>query len=358
MAGQDQDHGDALLEQVNTALATGRPLVPRGAGSKTWLGRPVDGDTLETGEHRGIVHYDPSELVITVRAGTPITEVIDQLQEQDQMLPFEPPLFGARGSIQGTIGGMVATGLAGPRRPWAGSVRDFVLGTRVITGEGKHLRFGGEVMKNVAGYDLSRLMAASFGALGLITEVSFKVLPRPRECLSRQLTMTQPQALQALIRWRREGLPLSAACHGGGVLRVRLEGHRRSVQQAAALIGGDPLDDTAFWDRLRDHRLPFFDGPKPLWRLSLPADTPALDLPGPILFDWAGAQRWLKSDADADSLRTLADHHGGAATCYNPAPGVAPFHPLPEPLMRYHQALKAKLDPKNLFNPGRLYADL
>src|SRR5699024_4591635 len=184
-----------------------------------------------------------------------------------------------------------------------------------------------------------------------------KVLPRPRQCLSRQRAMTPAAAQETLIRWRREGLPLTAACYLEGHLNVRLESNRGFVQQAAEQVGGDALDD-AFWARLRDHRLPFFDDPRPLWRLSLPADTPVIELPGDTLMDWAGAQRWLKSDAHPTEIRTVAEHHGGSAICYTPDADTEPFHPLPRPLLRYHQALKARLDPQNIFNPGRLYAEL
>ncbi len=351
MAGQDISA--TLLERVHQALTDKCPLYFQGTGSKAWLGRPVTGEPLDITGHHGIVHYDHSELVVTVRAGTSVRALTTLLAERDQMLPFEPPLFGGDASV----GGMVAAGLAGPRRPWVGSVRDFILGTRIITGEGKHLRFGGEVMKNVAGYDLSRLMAGSFGALGLITEVSFKVLPRPRRCASLQRSMDQATALETLLRWRHAGLPLTAASHRDGQLRLRLEGNDSSVRQAAQQIGGEVLDDH-YWAQLRDHQLPFFTDTRPLWRLSLPTDTPAIDLPGDTLIDWAGAQRWLKSDASAEDIRALATHHGGSAICYNPDPGIEPFHPLPAPLHRYHRALKAKLDPHNIFNPGRLYPDL
>lgn len=349
------DQAEALLERVRAARAERRPLRPRGTGGKSHLGRPVDGEVLDTLGHSGVVHYDPSELVVTARAGTRVSELIATLAEQNQMLPFEPPLFAGDASV----GGMVASGLAGPRRPWAGSVRDFVLGTRVITGEGLHLRFGGEVMKNVAGYDLSRLMAGSFGCLGLITEVSFKVLPRPRASRSLQLRLTGEQARDNILGWRRRGLPLSAACHGDGLLRLRLEGNQGSVDAAVAKIGGEPLEDDHFWEKLRDQRLPFFGGAKPLWRLSLPPAAPVLDPPGTLLSDWGGAQRWLKSDADADALRQLAASAGGSATRFSgEEPEDEPFHPLPAALLRYHQTLKARLDPDRIFNPGRLYADL
>ncbi len=349
-----RDHSEALLDQVRQAAATGRPLAIHGGGSKSALGRPVQGEPLDTTNHRGIVHYDPCELVVTARAGTPLAELIDTLAEQDQMLPFEPPLFGGGA----TVGGMVATGLAGPRRPWAGSVRDFVLGTRVITGAGQALRFGGEVMKNVAGYDVSRLMAGSFGCLGLISEVSLKVLPRPRASATVRLTLARDSARECILRWRHQGLPLTAACHHEQQLTLRLEGNRGSVDAARRHIGGEPVDDGEFWARLRDHRLPFFTGPGTLWRLSLPiaGDHPAL--PGASLMDWGGAQYWLKSNSDAAAIREWASGAGGWATCFAAAAGVEPFHPLPAALMHYHRALKAQLDPQGIFNPGRLYADL
>jgi glycolate oxidase FAD binding subunit len=250
---------------------------------------------------------------------------------------------------------MVATGLSGPRRPWAGSVRDYVLGTRVITGHGKLLRFGGEVMKNVAGYDVSRLMAGSFGCLGLLTEVSLKVLPRPRECLSLRLPMGCHQALEALAEWGQQPLPISAACHDGDALYLRLEGGEGSVQSARQRLGGDTLD-SGFWSDLREQRLAFFNDPAPLWRLSLPNATGELHLPGRQLIDWGGAQRWLKSSAPARAIRDHIAKVGGHATCY--APGAASSAPLPAALMRYHRALKQQLDPQAVFNPGRLYPDL
>ena len=267
------------------------------------------------------------------------------------MLPCEPPHLGP----EATLGGMVAAGLSGPRRPWAGSVRDYVLGTRVITGHGKLLRFGGEVMKNVAGYDVSRLMAGSFGCLGLLTEVSLKVLPRPRECLSLRLPMGCHQALEALAEWGQQPLPISAACHDGDALYLRLEGGEGSVQSARQRLGGDTLD-SGFWSDLREQRLAFFNDPAPLWRLSLPNATGELHLPGRQLIDWGGAQRWLKSSAPAQAIRDHVAKVGGHATCY--APGAASSAPLPAALMRYHRALKQQLDPQAVFNPGRLYPDL
>lgn len=349
----DVDSSAALLQQVNQALHSATPLRIQGADSKAFLGRPMTGEVLDTRSHRGIVSYDPTELVITARCGTPLSELAAALDAAQQMLPCEPPSFGSHA----TVGGMVASGLSGPRRPWAGSVRDYVLGTRVITGHGKHLRFGGEVMKNVAGYDLSRLMAASYGALGVITEVSLKVLPKPRQALSISLEIDPDRALQRLAQWGQEPLPISAACHDGQRLHLRLEGGEGSVAAAHDRLGGELLD-AAYWADLNEQRLDYFAQGQPLWRLSLPNNTAPLALPGQQLIDWGGAQRWLKSDADAAFIRRVVDEVGGHATCYTPGRTDSPFQPLPAALMRYHRNLKQQLDPKGIFNPGRLYAEL
>ena len=348
----DMDDSAALLEQVNQALQNATPLRVQGSNSKAFLGRIVAGEVLDTRTHRGIVSYDPTELVITARCGTPLSELADVLDHAQQMLACEPPSFGE----DATVGGMIACGLSGPRRPWSGSVRDFVLGTRVITGHGKHLRFGGEVMKNVAGYDLSRLMAGSYGALGLVTEVSLKVLPKPRQCLSISLEMDSDRALQRLAEWGQQPLPISAACHDGQHLHLRLEGGEGSVAAAHDRLGGELLD-ASYWGDLNEHRLDFFDEDQPLWRLSLPHNTPRLSLPGVQLIDWGGAQRWLKSEAQASFIRKIVGEVGGHVTSYSHGLIDSPFQPLPAALMRYHQNLKQQLDPRGIFNPGRLYAE-
>jgi len=350
---QDFDDSGALLEQVNQALQNATPLRIQGSNSKAFLGRIVAGEVLDTRTHQGIVSYDPTELVITARCGTPLSQLTEVLDAAQQMLPCEPPSFGEGA----TVGGMIASGLSGPRRPWSGSVRDFVLGTRVITGHGKHLRFGGEVMKNVAGYDLSRLMAGSFGALGVISEVSLKVLPKPRQCLSISLEMDSDRALLRLAEWGQQPLPISAACHDGQRLHLRLEGGEGSVAAAHDRLGGEPLD-SSYWTDLNEQRLSFFDEDQPLWRLSVPHNTPRLSLPGTQIIDWGGAQRWLKSDADAAFIRQVVEEIGGHVTCYSHGLIDSPFQPLPASLMRYHRSLKQQLDPRGIFNPARLYAEL
>ena len=349
----DFDDSQLLLEQVNQALENATPLRIQGSNSKGFLGRTTAGEILDTRAHRGIVSYDPTELVITARCGTPLSELVQALDATQQMLPCEPPSFGEGA----TVGGMIACGLSGPRRPWSGSVRDFVLGTRVITGHGKLLRFGGEVMKNVAGYDLSRLMTGSYGCLGLITEVSLKVLPKPRKVLSISLEIDPERALLRLAEWGQQPLPISAACHDGTRLHLRLEGGEGSVAAAHERLGGERLD-ASYWEDLNEQRLSFFDEDQPLWRLSLPHHTPRLSLPGRQLIDWGGAQRWLKSDAEAAFIRQVVDEVGGHVTCFSHGLTDTPFQPLPPALMRYHRNLKQQLDPRGIFNPGRLYAEL
>lgn len=347
----DADQGDLLLEQVKSALDGGKSLAIAGGRSKQFLGRSIAGIPLDTRGHRGIVSYDPAELVVTARAGTPLAELEAVLDAGGQMLPCEAPDFTGTA----TVGGMVAAGLSGPRRPWAGSVRDFVLGTRVISGHGKHLRFGGEVIKNVAGYDVSRLMAGSFGCLGLITEVSMKVLPKPRASATLCLEIDRATALRRFAEWGRQSLPISGACHDGEAALIRLEGGEGSVRAARELLGGETVS-ADFWRQLRDHRLPFFVDPRPLWRLSVGSNRTPLELPGDALIDWGGAQIWLKSSADVSVLRQIAVAAGGHATRFTA--GDSAMMPLPPPLLRYHQQLKAQLDPQGVFNVGRLYADL
>ncbi len=289
--------------------------------------------------------------MITARAGTPLVAIEAALESAGQMLPCEPPHYGE----EATWGGMVACGLAGPRRPWSGSVRDFVLGTRIITGAGKHLRFGGEVMKNVAGYDLSRLMAGSYGCLGVLTEISMKVLPRPRASLSLRREISLQEAMNEIAQWQLQPLPISGLCYFDNALWIRLEGGEGSVKAARELLGGEEVAGQ-FWQQLREQQLPFFSLPGTLWRISLPSDAPMMDLPGEQLIDWGGALRWLKSTTEDNQIHRIARNAGGHATRFSAGDGG--FAPLSAPLFRYHQQLKQQLDPCGVFNPGRMYAEL
>ena len=269
-ANEVSDRTEAIRDRVRAAFESGTPLTIEGGGSKRFYGRAPAGETLKVAEHRGIVNHEPSELVLTVRSGTPVGETQAALAEHGQWLPFDPP----RHKEASTIGGVVACALSGPARPWTGAVRDFVLGTRIVNGRGDVLSFGGEVMKNVAGYDVSRLMAGALGTLGVLLEVSFKLLPRPADERTRVLELGAGEAIRRLTEWARSPLPILGACHDGERLHLRLAGAEAAVAEAAERIGGEP-GDGALWEDLRDHRLPFFaeDGP-PLWRLSVPAHVP------------------------------------------------------------------------------------
>lgn len=339
----DADRTAELAEAVRAAAAGKTPLAIRGSGSKRpCTGEPA-GQPLDVTGHRGIVSHEPTELVITARAGTPLAEIERALAGHNQMLGFEPPHFGPGA----TLGGTIACGLSGPRRPYAGAARDFVLGARIVNGRGEVLRFGGQVMKNVAGFDAARLMAGSLGTLGVILEVSLKLLPRP----ARELTLAFHQPPGAAIRtmntWAGQPLPLSAAAHLGDTLYIRLSGTDTGVHAACARLGGEPVSDgERFWTELREQRHAFFAPGRPLWRLSVPAAAPPLDLPGDWLLDWGGAQRWLVSDAPAALIRARTAAAGGYAT------GVRPvaFHPLDGPRRRLHQQLQAAFDPAGIFN--------
>lgn len=353
---KETDISQHLREAVLQAAAEKIPLAIAGGNSKAFYGRSIQAKTLDVTGHRGIVDYEPTELVITARAGTPLSEIEAALAENGQMLGFEPPYFGD----DATLGGTVACGLSGPRRPYAGSVRDFVLGIKLLNGKGEILRFGGQVMKNVAGYDLSRLMTGALGLLGVILEVSLKVLPRP----ARELTLIHQcpldQAIQMLNRWAGKPYPISASCYDGERLYVRLSGTASGVQAASRQVGGDTMDEgTDLWSALREQQHPFFFGDEPLWRLSVPPATPPLVLEGEWLLEWGGAQRWLHSNVSAQTIRQIAAAAGGHATLFRGGDRQGQvFSPLDPVLKRLHHNLKQAFDPQQIFNPGRMYSDL
>lgn len=354
---QNHDSSKAIQESVYAAAAEQTPLCVIGGGTKTFYGREPKGKALPIGGHRGIISYEPTELVITARAGTPLTEIESLLAEQGQMLAFEPPHFGSNA----TLGGAIASGLSGPRRPYAGAVRDTVLGVSLINGKGEMLRFGGEVMKNVAGYDLSRLMAGSLGTLGVLLAISCKVLPRP----AREITLFQERDEDTAIRlfhdWARQPLPLSACAFEGERLYARLSGSDEAVRAGYNQIGGDVLSNSdGFWESVREQTHDFFQGgQQPLWRWSVPPATPAGTLPGQWKLDWGGAQRWLYSELPAAHIRRAAEKAGGHAALFRGGDRRSEvFHPLPPALMALHRRLKRTFDPSGILNPGRMYRDL
>ena len=365
---------EELAQRVRAAAREGRPLRIAGGGSKDGYGQALHGELLSTRDYTGITSYEPSELVVTVRCGTPLAALEAALAEQGQCLPFEPPHHlpgNAAESSRATCGGMLAAGLSGPSRANAGAVRDFVLGLRLLNGRGELLTFGGQVMKNVAGYDVSRLMAGAMGSLGLVTDISFKVLPLAPAEATLRFAWSQEQALRQLHAWGGQPLPLNASCwREGEGLTLRLRGAVAAVDAARRQLGGEsvePAAAAAFWAARRALRMPWDDigQARDLWRLSVPQTAPVLELPGVPLVEWHGGQRWLAAPPEeAARVRQAARAAGGSATLFLAAAGERSgarahvFDPLPAALERIHRGLKASFDPAGIFNPGRLYADL
>lgn len=349
---------DALQDAVRAAASGGGRLRIRGSGSKDFYGGALEGDVLDTRALRGIVAYAPTELVVTARSGTQLAEIEDELARHGQMLAFEPPHHGP----EATLGGVVACGFSGPRRAAAGAVRDFVLGVRIVDGTGEALAFGGQVIKNVAGFDVSRLMAGALGTLGVLTEISLKCVPLPRVERTRAIDCDAADAIRRCNEWGGRPLPISATCHVAGRLWVRLSGAGPAVSAAAVEIGGADADDAAPWRAIRDQTHPFFapavTGPVPLWRLSVRSTAPCDDLGCDTLVEWGGALRWLvpRAPVEASRLRAWAAAHGGHATLYraqDKSPGV--FQPLAPAMAGLHERLKRTFDPHGILNHGRLY---
>jgi glycolate oxidase FAD binding subunit len=351
-----------LCQRVRAASAARTPLRIRAGGTKDFYGNSVQGELLDPRIVAGIVDYEPTELVVTARAGTTLTELEQLLAENGQMLAFEPPHFGPTA----TVGGCVASGLSGPRRASFGStyggVRDFILGARLIDGRGELLSFGGTVMKNVAGYDVSRLLAGSMGILGVIVEVSLKVLPRPITHHTLTFEMSAEAAVDKLNEWFGQPLPLSASVWHEGLLYLRVAGAVAAVSAARRHLGGVDFENSqadAFWHSIREQTHPFFAGDLPLWRVAVPSTAAALPVQCPQLIEWGGALRWLRTDQSTEQVREVATQAGGHATLFrggDRSKGV--FTPLAPTLATIHRRLKAQFDPAGIFNPGRMYLDL
>jgi glycolate oxidase FAD binding subunit len=385
-----QNNASQLTEIVNrikSAASTGTSLRIRGGGTKDFYAQSLQGEILDTTGLNGITSYEPSELVVTVKAGTPLAELEAVLADKNQCFPFESPHFGAELGKTTTVGGMVAAGLSGPSRASSGSVKDFVLGVNMVNGKGEELRFGGTVMKNVAGYDVSRLMAGSMGTLGLITEVSLKVLPVAPAEATLKFECSQSEAINMLNAWGAQPLPLNASCWiqeaNQGVLYLRLRGAVAAVEAAIKKMGGNALGEytgvlqnaasgnatvAADWQALRNQNMDFFklQGDECLWRLSVPDSAPDLQLApsDKTLVEWHGAQRWVKLPySEALRIRSQVNVLGGSAILFIAeeainTPAKAIFNPLKAPLDRIHRELKRQFDPVGIFNRGRMFADM
>jgi len=344
---------EQFAETIRRVAVEGGSVRIRGGASKDFYGVALEGDVLDTRAYTGIVDYEPSELVITVRAGTPLTEVERALAERGQMLAFEPPHFGP----DCTIGGAVASGFSGPRRAAAGSARDFVLGVRVLDASGRDLSFGGQVMKNVAGYDLSRFVAGSFGTLALITEVSLKVLPRPIAEATLRFDMDEARAIDTMNRWAGQPLPLSATCFHDSSLWVRLSGAKAAVDAALSKLGGEqPADAEAFWNSIRNQTHPFFETASMLWRLSIRSTTAPFEL-GPQLIEWNGSLRWIAAELDHETGYRTAQTYGGHATLFRGGFKGAGIQRLAPEVLALHQRIKRSLDPNGVFGRNRMHPE-
>lgn len=347
------------ISALHAAAAAGEPLRVRGGGSKDFLGHPTTGRTLELAPWHGVVDYDPAELVLSARAGTPLAEIETLLATHGQMLACEPPGYGPLA----TLGGCVASGLCGPRRLAAGPLRDSVLGVRMLDGSGRELRFGGRVMKNVAGYDLARLMAGAFGTLGVLLEVSLKVVPRPAAEHTLRCECGEAEALQMVNGWLAQPWPISASAWQRGVLHLRLSGSRAAVERGRRELGGEVLDErraAEFWQDLREQASADFDWrPRAgtLWRLAVPPTTPPLLPQFAQLHEWAGAQRWLVG-TDVGVIRAAARAAGGHAVAFrNAAAGVPVFASPGGVALAIQQRLQDVFDPARILDRGRLLAE-
>lgn len=381
MSAASNTNINLFQEQILAAVKNKTPLSIEGGGTKSWYGNANSYEKLDTRIYSGILEYQPEELVITARTGTPLKEIEAALADKNQMLAFEPPHFGD----DATFGGTIAAGLAGPGRISAGNLRDFVLGVRILDGKGQDLSFGGKVMKNVAGYDVSRLLPGSMGTLSLLLEASVKVLPRPAATTSLRCNITQARALQLVNEWAGQPLPLSASCWigsptgGDGELTIRLAGAAAAVKAAIPIMGAavnakelDTQVATEFWSALREQQLAVFsilNSHETLYRLALPAACGPLafeNVNGDIALEWHGQQRWLKApgdDATFASLKALASAHGGHATRFkqgsNVDPGKQRFTLLSEQahstaLEAVQARLRSAFDPAGIFATSRL----
>ncbi len=338
--------------RIRKAAAANTPLRLRGSGSKDFYGARLTGDVVDMRGYSGIVDYEPTELVLTARAGTRLQDVESALAGSNQMLAFEPPHFGP----DATFGGCIACGFSGPRRAYAGAARDFVLGVRMLNSAGEDLQFGGQVMKNVAGYDVSRLVTGSFGTLGVLLEISVKVLPRPDVERTLRFEMGEQQSIEAMNDWAGQPLPLSASCYVDNSVYLRLSGAGLAVDAAQKKLGGETVQDISFWQSVREQTHPFFSTAPNLWRISVKSTTTPLGL-GPTLIEWNGSLRWIAGHVEPARAHAAATKAGGYATLFRATDKTGAIQQFSPGLLALHKKLKRALDPHGIFGPGRIHPD-
>ena len=350
----DSDYIQSLCASIQQASSVQQALQLTAGGSKNFYGNQLTAASLDVSSHTGIVDYEPTELFISARNGTLLCDLEATLDANNQMFPFEPPGF----TQQATLGGTVACGLSGPRRPYASAMRDCVLGTNIVNGKGEYLEFGGNVMKNVAGYDVSRLMCGAFGTLGVLTQVSLKVIPKPQTNITVALELSQSEALKTMSAWMQTLFPISATYFNRDVLFVRIEGLEKTTKSVLQKIGGEILPSSqTFWKELKDHQTEFFQTERPLWRVIIPNNTPPLSISGESCLEWNGGLRWIKSDEDAQQIISQCHVANGHATLFKaitkPTDCLASIQPK---LQKLHLNLKSAFDPQHILNPGRMYS--
>jgi glycolate oxidase FAD binding subunit len=349
------DCNNEIASTIQEALDEKKALQICAGNTKQFYGRSINGTSISLAQHTGIIEYEPSELYVTARSGTPLSEIEKAVTDQNQILPCEPPHFGG----SATLGGSIACGLAGPRRVSAGHVRDCVLGIEIVNGKGELLRFGGKVMKNVAGYDVSRLMCGALGTLGIIMTVSLRLLPKPESEQTIALSVDFETAVNKLNHWANTPIPITASFYDGKELFIRLSSSTTAVKACTKSIGGE-ITDTGhlLWNSIKEHEHSFFTTQNPLWRISVPPNTQKLNLPGEHVMEWNGALRWYSSDADEQTIRIEAERVGGHATLFKGDITHQVFHPLPKTSMKVHKKLKQVFDPAGILNPGKMFAEV
>jgi glycolate oxidase FAD binding subunit len=350
----DSDFIRTLCTSIQQANSSKQSLQLSAGGSKSFYGNQIFAPPLDVSANIGIVDYEPSELYISARNGTLLSEIESTLEASNQMLPFEPPHF----TSQATLGGTVACGLSGPRRAYANSMRDCILGTNIVNGKGEYLQFGGNVMKNVAGYDVSRLMCGAFGTLGILTQISLKVIPKPQSEITIAIEVNQNEALETMNAWMQTQLPISATYFNNDVLYVRIAGLEKTTKKVHENIGGERFQDSdTFWKNIKDHQADFFQTDLPIWRVIIPSNTPVLSISGESCLEWNGGLRWIKSSEDAQHIINQCQTANGHATLFKAKTKANDCLPSISPkLQNLHLNLKSSFDPNHILNPGRMYS--
>ena len=349
------DERQDIAARIQDAYHQNKPLNITAGNTKSFYGRTIDAEPLSVIQHTGITEYEPSELYISARGGTSLNEIEQTIQDENQILPFEPPHFGTTT----TLGGCIASGLSGPRRASSGAVRDCILGTEIINGKGEYLCFGGKVMKNVAGYDVSRMMSGSLGTLGILMSITIRLLPKPQKEQTLIFSMPANDAILQMNKWANTPLPISASFYDGANLYIRLSGSATTLNRCEKDLGGELIDEhEMFWLNIKEQVHEFFLTELPLWRISVPSSSPNLNISGDTVMEWNGALRWYATEQNESHIREETQRAGGHATLFRGEHTQQKFHPLSDTAMKIHKNLNQVFDSAGILNPGKMYAEL